>query len=227
MIRIKTDGEDRTKEIQQIKLNLIYDENEALELEELASLLMNELWKPMEDLIPQLRSGEWPWLTFCGVLLISCLEVQQTQQIPILQVQGAYSLAQGTQIPNSFRDIPEYPFEDSDASVPSTQGADQIACHGTSNYEDFPSRTHHTGCGDRLNPSQDGNNYTTGTSGVFAQFFDSLDVGDVADAADTNCEGSLVPSIPDAGLIPPLSYPGATSSEPDTYWCTNMVMDDI
>ncbi|KAJ5389787.1 uncharacterized protein N7496_000855 [Penicillium cataractarum] len=207
MIRMHTDGKDRTKEIQQIKLNLVYNNNEALQLEELANLLMEEIWKPMEDLIPQLRS-----------------EVQQTQQIPILQVRGAYSLAQDTQIPTSFRDIQEYSLEDSDASVSSTQGAHQITCHGTSNYGDFHSGTRQSGCGDRLILDQDGNNIITGTSGFIAGFFDSLDVADVA---DTDCEGSLVPSIADAGLIPPLSYPGATSSELDTYWCTNMAMDDI
>jgi hypothetical protein len=57
------DGESRTEEIQEIKTNLIYDPNEALKLEELASSLMNTLWKAIEDSIPEIYSREWSYLS--------------------------------------------------------------------------------------------------------------------------------------------------------------------
>jgi hypothetical protein len=152
-------------------------------------------------------------------LLILYRTAQETQQIPIFQVHEDYPLVHTTQTSTSFSNISQHMFEDSDTQISLIQGSAQTASCGIFNGEDIPSGTPNTEFGNRPIPGGNENGNIMDTSGAFAGLLDPLGV------SDTDWEGSVVIGVSDAGLIPPLSYSGATLSASAAYWSGSTVMD--
>lgn len=56
--RLKLDGECRRNEIKELNINISHGLHERMEVEKLANLLMDIIWKAIENSIPEFHSRE-------------------------------------------------------------------------------------------------------------------------------------------------------------------------
>lgn len=154
-----------------------------------------------------------------GRLLISYRTVQETQQIPIFQVQEDYPLVQDTQTSITFSNPSQHMLAASDAQISLIQVSAQTGSCGIFNGEDILSGAARTEFRNRSIPSGNENGNIMDTSGAFAGLLDPLGVSDM------DWDGGVVTGVPDAGQIPPLSYSGTTLSASAAYWSGSTVMD--